>query len=166
MWLKMMWKDKESGKKKPGRYSETQRQVFSQNAGKMLVTWLSVVANTRKSWKTEVGGTGVQGQPQLHGEFEVSPWHRRPCLEKKKCENVFKRYHWEVGHIRAAAERAESYSWNWGMMMSEWDPAAEHNCDLFVQLGGWGMNLEAQSSFSCPLSLSPSRLASLPSSLN
>lgn len=39
MWLKMMWKDKESGKKKPGRYSETQRQVFSQNAGKMLVTW-------------------------------------------------------------------------------------------------------------------------------
>lgn len=26
-------------KKNPGRYSETQRQVFSQNAGKMLVTW-------------------------------------------------------------------------------------------------------------------------------
>lgn len=78
---------------------------------------------------------------------------------------MFKRYHWEVGHIGAAAERAESYIWNLGTMMSEWDPAAEHNCDLFIQLGGWGMDLEAQSSFSCPLSLSPSRLPSLPSSL-
>lgn len=72
-----------------------------------MEAWLSVVANTPKTWKVEVG---VQGQPQLRGEFEVSSWHRRPCLEKKKCENVFKRYQSEVGAYKAAAERAESYS--------------------------------------------------------
>lgn len=166
MWLKMMWKDKESGKKKknPGRYSETQRQVFSQNAGRMLVTWKpgwawwqTPIRLGRRRWEEQEFKVSLSYTVSLksaHGTGGL-------VFKKKKCENVFKRYHWEVGHIRAAAERAESYSWNLGTMMSEWDPAAEHNCDLFIQLGGWGMDLEAQSSFSRPLSLSPSRLPSL-----
>lgn len=39
-------------------------------------------------WEVEAEGSGVQGHPQLHSEFEASLGYIRSCLKKKK--NTYK----------------------------------------------------------------------------
>lgn len=33
------------------------------------------------NWEVEAGGSGVEGHPQLHNEFETSQGNVRPCLK-------------------------------------------------------------------------------------
>lgn len=46
-----------------------------------------VYPGTLKTWEVEVEGSRVQGQPQLHTEFQISLSYVRSCLKNNNSKN-------------------------------------------------------------------------------
>lgn len=46
-----------------------------------------------RTWKVEAGGSGIQGNPGLHGEFEAILGYVKPYLKRKQQHNKKQEIH-------------------------------------------------------------------------